>query len=62
MRKLEEFKLHWIEEPTSADDVLGHKMISEVRRAHWSLVEVLHHGAPIGRELQSVACASNLMP
>ena len=31
MRKLSEFKLHWIEEPTSADDVLGHKIISQVR-------------------------------
>lgn len=30
MKKLEEFKLHWIEEPTCADDVLGHKRISEV--------------------------------
>ena len=33
MRKLDEYKLHWIEEPTSADDVLGHKIISQVRRA-----------------------------
>ena len=30
MRKLSEFKIHWIEEPTCADDVLGHKRISEV--------------------------------
>ena len=30
MKKLEEFKIHWIEEPTCADDVLGHKRISEV--------------------------------
>lgn len=29
MKKLAEFKIHWIEEPTSADDVLGHKKISE---------------------------------
>ena len=29
MKKLAEFKIHWIEEPTSADDVLGHKRISE---------------------------------
>ena len=33
MRKLEQFKLHWIEEPTSADDVLGHKAISEAVRS-----------------------------
>ena len=33
MRKLAEFKLHWIEEPTSADDVLGHKIISQVRQS-----------------------------
>ena len=33
MRKLEEFKLHWIEEPTSADDVLGHQMISQVSQS-----------------------------
>ena len=37
MRKLREFNIHWIEEPTCADDVLGHKAISEViwsRRQH----------------------------
>ena len=33
MKKLEQFKLHWIEEPTSADDVLGHKAISEAVRS-----------------------------
>lgn len=32
MKKLEEFKIHWIEEPTCADDVLGHKRISEAVR------------------------------
>ena len=32
MRELKEFKIHWIEEPTCADDVLGHKQISEVTR------------------------------
>ena len=30
MKKLAEFKLLWIEEPTNPDDVLGHKAISEV--------------------------------
>ena len=30
MRKLKEFNIYWIEEPTCADDVLGHKAISEV--------------------------------
>lgn len=29
MRKLKEFNIYWIEEPTCADDVLGHKAISE---------------------------------
>lgn len=29
MKELAEFKLTWIEEPTSPDDVLGHKRISE---------------------------------
>lgn len=29
MKKLAEFKLLWIEEPTNPDDVLGHKCISE---------------------------------
>ena len=33
MRRLDEFKLHWIEEPTSADDVLGHRIISQVRQS-----------------------------
>ena len=33
MRKLDRFKIHWIEEPTSADDVLGHKAISEALRS-----------------------------
>jgi len=34
MSKLRDFKIHWIEEPTCADDVLGHKAISEsVREA-----------------------------
>ncbi len=28
--QLAEFKLLWIEEPTSPDDVLGHKAIAEV--------------------------------
>ena len=30
MGKLKEFNIYWIEEPTCADDVLGHKAISEV--------------------------------
>lgn len=29
MKQLAKFKLHWIEEPTSADDVLGHLKISQ---------------------------------
>lgn len=29
--ELSEFKLHWIEEPTSPDDILGHVTISRVR-------------------------------
>ena len=33
MRRLDEFKLHWIEEPTSADDVLGHRIISQVKQS-----------------------------
>ena len=31
MKNLAEFKPLWIEEPTSPDDILGHKTISEVR-------------------------------
>jgi len=33
MRKLEEFKIHWIEEPTSADDVLAHRTISQALKS-----------------------------
>ena len=40
MGKLAEFKLHWIEEPTSADDVLGHQIISEVRPPEIQLTEL----------------------
>lgn len=29
MKQLAKFKLHWIEEPTSADDILGHLKISQ---------------------------------
>lgn len=32
MEKLKEFQLLWIEEPTSPDDVLGHKKIAEALR------------------------------
>ena len=35
MKKLAEYKLLWIEEPTNPDDVLGHKSISEVSH-FWS--------------------------
>ncbi|XP_043284152.1 mitochondrial enolase superfamily member 1-like isoform X2 [Venturia canescens] len=31
-KKLSEFKIHWIEEPTSPDDVLGHAKIAEALR------------------------------
>ena len=29
MKELAQFNIHWIEEPTSPDDVLGHKVISQ---------------------------------
>ena len=29
MKELAKFKLHWIEEPTSPDDILGHLEISQ---------------------------------
>lgn len=32
MKKLAEFKIHWIEEPTSPDDILGHAAISKALR------------------------------
>lgn len=32
MKNLKEFQLLWIEEPTSPDDVLGHKIIAEAMR------------------------------
>ena len=31
MKQLTDFKLLWIEEPTSPDDVLGHATIAKVR-------------------------------
>ena len=34
MEQLVQFKLTWIEEPTSPDDVLGHKKISEAMKKH----------------------------
>lgn len=32
MTNLKDFKLLWIEEPTSPDDVLGHKKIADAMR------------------------------
>ena len=32
MKNLKDFKLLWIEEPTSPDDVLGHKAIADALR------------------------------
>jgi hypothetical protein len=34
MNELAEFKLHWIEEPTSCDDILGHLKISQALAKH----------------------------
>lgn len=34
MKELAEFKLHWIEEPTSPDDILGHLQISKALHEH----------------------------
>ena len=34
MKELAQFKLHWIEEPTSPDDVLGHLAISKALKEH----------------------------
>lgn len=34
MEALADFKLTWIEEPTSPDDILGHAKISEALRKH----------------------------
>ena len=34
MKELAEFKLHWIEEPTSPDDILGHLQISKALQEH----------------------------
>ena len=34
MKELAEFKLTWIEEPTSPDDILGHKKVSEALKEH----------------------------
>lgn len=35
MKNLKEFQLMWIEEPTSPDDVLGHKIIAEAMRCRY---------------------------
>lgn len=34
MEELAPFKLHWIEEPTSPDDVMGHKKISDALKKY----------------------------
>ncbi|XP_058460475.1 mitochondrial enolase superfamily member 1-like [Malaya genurostris] len=34
MKQLKDFKLFWIEEPTSPDDILGHKKIAEALKDH----------------------------
>ena len=34
MEELAEFDIHWIEEPTSPDDILGHLEISKALRKH----------------------------
>ena len=34
MKELAQFKLHWIEEPTSPDDILGHLEISKALKEH----------------------------
>ena len=39
MEALADFKLTWIEEPTSPDDILGHAKISEALKKHgWSIL------------------------
>lgn len=35
MKQLTEYKLLWIEEPTSPDDILGHAKIAEALRSVW---------------------------
>ena len=34
MQELAEFDIHWIEEPTSPDDILGHLEISKALRKY----------------------------
>ena len=34
MKELAPFKLHWIEEPTSPDDIMGHKAISQALKPY----------------------------
>ena len=34
MEELAQFNLHWIEEPTSPDDVMGHKKVSDALKKH----------------------------
>jgi len=34
MEELAEFKLHWIEEPTSPDDVMGHLKVSQALKKY----------------------------
>ena len=37
MEELAEFKIHWIEEPTSPDDILGHLEISRALKKHGNI-------------------------
>ena len=40
MEQLAEFDIHWIEEPTSPDDVLGHLEISLALRKYGTLAVI----------------------
>ena len=41
MKELVDYKLLWIEEPTSPDDILGHAAISKVRNSNKFLFDDL---------------------
>lgn len=43
MAHLAQFKPLWIEEPTSPDDILGHKLISEELKDHDIMVATGEH-------------------
>ena len=57
MKELAKFKLHWIEEPTSPDDILGHLEISKALKDDGIGVATGSSFPPYSKYLFQFSCA-----